>query len=360
MVFGLGTRAVERVGSDYPRMVAISHPQLRPEIGAKVAKYSQRQVDLIDREANRFASCYLVDVLADGAYPNLHLLVSVMRDNHPYDPVSRQVDGKTEQWVLTFNNLLNRTDFVKLIGKILTKLERAYGHPVDIEFTASVDDAGYICINLLQCRPLFLPGSVATVSMPAHLERSQILFRAQRMIYGGVVNQIRYILYIAPRCYNNLNSLQLKRALGRIVGEINRHPVIRENKIMMMGPGRWGSSNIELGVNVGYGDINNTAVLVEMALEEAGHVPEVSYGTHFFQDLVEAQIIYLPVYPENPVAEFQEEFFKTAPNVLLELLPHAREYEGVLHLIDVPRATGGAFAQVVADPQQRLAVCFLA
>jgi hypothetical protein len=341
-------------------MVAISHPQLRPEIGAKVAKYSQRQVDLIDREANQFASRYLIDVLANDAYPNLHMFVSVMRDNHPYDPISRQVDGKVEQWVLTFNNLLNRTEFVPLMGNILAKLEKVYGHPVDIEFTASVDDAGHVGINLLQCRPLFLPGAVATVSIPTHLERKQILFRAQRMICGGAVSQIRYILYIDPRRYNDLASPQTKRSLGRVVGEINRHPAIRENKIMMMGPGRWGSSNIELGVNVGYADIDNTAVLVEMALEEAGHVPEVSYGTHFFQDLVEAQIIYLPVYPESPVAEFQVEFFKTAPNMLLELLPHAREFEDILCLIDVPKTTGGAFAQVVADPQNRLAVCFLA
>ena len=96
-----------------------------------------------------------------------------------------------------------------------------------------------------------------------------------------------------------------------------------------MGPGRWGTSNIALGVNVSYADIDNAAVLVEVALEEAGHVPEVSYGTHFFHDLVEGQIIYLPVYPDDAAAEFQEKFFQTAPNVLLELLPHAGEYESV-------------------------------
>jgi len=99
--------------------------------------------------------------------------------------------------------------------------------------------------------------------------------------------------------------------------------------------------------------------LVEVALEEAGHVPEVSYGTHFFQDLVEAQIIYLPVFPDDAATEFQREFFERAPNVLLELFPHAREHESVLRLIEVPKTTGGAFAQVVADPQRRQAVCFL-
>jgi len=66
-----------------------------------------------------------------------------------------------------------------------------------------------------------------------------------------------------------------------------------------MGPGRWGSTNIELGVNTGYADIDNASVLVEVAREKAGQRPEVSYGTHFFQDLIESNILYLPVYPDE-------------------------------------------------------------
>jgi pyruvate,water dikinase len=357
LVFGLGTRAVERVGSDYPRMIAISHPHLRPEVGAKVSKYSQHQMDLLDLEANRFETQFLTDVLGNGDYPNLQFFVSVMRDNYPYDPVSGKLDGRAEQWVLTFNNLILRTDLVPLMGNLLATLEEAYGQPVDVEFTASVDAGERVRINLLQCRPLFTPGSLVDVSVPASLERQQILFRAHRMICGGSVEQIRYILYIDPKRYHGLTS-EAKKSLGRLVGQINRHPTIQNNKIVMMGPGRWGSGNIDLGVNVTYADIDNAAVLVEVALEEAGHVPEVSYGTHFFQDLVEGQIIYLPVYPDDAATEFKRDFFETAPNVLLELLPHAGEYEPVLRLIDVPKTTGGTFAQVVADSQRREAVFF--
>jgi len=194
--------------------------------------------------------------------------------------------------------------------------------------------------------------------VPTSLERQQILFRSHRMICGGLVEQIRYILYIDPQRYNRLGS-EAKKSLGRLVGQINRHPAIKADKIIMMGPGRWGSGNIDLGVNVTYADIDNAAVLVEVALEEAGHVPEVSYGTHFFQDLVEGQIIYLPVYPDDAATEFQREFFETAPNNLLKLFPHAGEYEPILRLIDVLKTTGGMFAQVVADQQRRQAVCFL-
>ena len=358
LVFGLGTRAVERVGSDYPRMIAISHPHLRPEVGVKISKYSQHQMDLLDLEANQFETRFLTDVLVNGDYPKLYLFLSVMRDNYPYDPISGKVDGRADHWVLTFNNLIHRTDFVPLMGNILARLEEAYGQPVDIEFTTSVDANERVRINLLQCRPLFMPGSLVDVSVPTSLGRQQILFRAHRMICGGLVEQIRYILYIDPQRYNRL-AIESKKSLGRLVGQINRHPAIQDNKILMMGPGRWGSGNIDLGVNVTYADIDNAAVLVEVALEEAGHVPEVSYGTHFFQDLVEGQIIYLPVFPDDAATEFQREFFETAPNVLLELLPHAGEYESVLRLIDVPKTMGGLFAQVVADPQRHQAVCFL-
>jgi len=358
LVFGLGTRAVDRVGADYPRMIAISHPQLRPEVGVKVSKYSQHQVDVLNLETNQFETHFLTDILANDEYPYLSMFVSVMRDNYPYDPISGKVGGSADQWVLTFNNLILRTDFVPVMGNLLARLEEAYGQPVDVEFTVSVDGDKHVRMNLLQCRPLFTPGSMVDVSVPTTLERQQILFRSHRMICGGSVEQIRYILYIDPQRYNRL-AREAKKSLGRLVGQINRHPAIRDSKVLMMGPGRWGSGNIDLGVNVTYADIDNAAVLVEVALEEAGHVPEVSYGTHFFQDLVEAQIIYLPVFPDDAATEFQREFFETAPNILLELFPHAREHESVLHLIDIPKTTGGSFAKVVADPQHRQAVCFL-
>ncbi len=360
LVFGLGTRAVDRVGADYPRMISISQPHLRPEIGARVAKYSQHEIDLLDLQERRFTNCILPEVLGDRDYPNLELFVSVMQDGHPYDPVSRNVKCEPEQLVLTFNNLLQKTDFVPMMGKILRKLEAVYGHPVDLEFTASIGEDGQVNINVLQCRPLVIPGSINGVVIPEDLEPQRVLFRSQRMIGGGCLNRIRYILYIDPHAYYHLASVEDKRNLGRLVGQINRLPEVERGKVIMMGPGRWGSSNINLGVNVGYADIDNASVLVEMALEEAGHVPEVSYGTHFFQDLVEAQMIYMPVYPDDDAAQFQTAFFETAPNALLTFMPKARKYENIVRLIDVPEATNGDFVRVIADSEQNRAVCFLA
>jgi hypothetical protein len=340
-------------------MIAVSHPRLRPEVGAKVAKYSQHLMDLLDLDANQLTTLSLPEVLTQADYPDLYLFVSVMKDGYPYDPIYKNVEGSAWNWVLTFNNLINRTDLVKILGAILAKLERVYGHPVDIEFTASLDSAGDVRVNLLQCRPLFLPGSAGPVSLPTDLSPENILFRSKRMVSGGVVRSIRYILYIDPLRYNSIQSLERKKLLGRVVGRINGHPRIVEGKVLMMGPGRWGSNNIDLGVNVGYADIDNASVLVEIAREEAGQVPEVSYGTHFFQDLVENQIIYLPVYPDDAAAEFNSRFFNGSSNVLTDLLPDASEFKDCLHLIDVSASAPGKSAQIVADPQAQSAVCYL-
>jgi pyruvate, water dikinase len=359
LVFGLGTRAVNRVGNDYPRMIAVSHPQLRPESGARIAKYSQTEVDLIDLERNEFATLPLAELLADRDYPNLHLLVSLMKDGYPTEPWTSRLETTTEALILTVNNLISRTSFVKIIGDMLARLEKAYGQPLDTEFTAALDAAGSIRINLLQCRPMRLPGTTGPIELPGNIPPERLLFRSARTISGGVTGPIRYLLYIDPERYCAIASPEVKKSIGRIVGRINEHPAVAAGRILMMGPGRWGSSNIELGVNVSYADINNTAVLVEMAREEAGQVPEVSYGTHFFLDLVEAQIIYLPVYPNDPEAEFNGALFRCLPNVLTDLLPDAERFREIICLFEIPAATGGRFARVVADPQSQRAVCYL-
>lgn len=359
LVFGLGTRAVDRVGGDYPRMIAVSHPQLRPEVGAKIARYSQRHVDVLDLEANELATKPFAQVIGGRDYPNLSLLVSAMADGHLGDPVSRRVEGPIENLVLTFNNLIRRTDLVATLGAMLRRLEIAYGHPIDTEFTANVTEDGGVRVNLLQCRPLWLPGSQGPVSVPADIPPERTLFRSSRMVSGGVVNDIRYLVVVDPREYAAIGSAELKQSLGRVVGRVNDLPQIVEGGVLMMGPGRWGSSNIDLGVNVGYSDIDNASVLVEIAREEAGHVPEVSYGTHFFQDLVEAQIIYLPVYPDDPESMFNHSFFEVSPNVLPDLLPDAERFADLVRVIDVPEASGGLRAHVVADPHVRSAICYL-
>ena len=359
LVFGLGTRAVDRMGGNYPRMIAVSNPRLRPEVGSKIASYSQRELDLLDLSANNFASRRVAEVISDADYPNLHLFVSFMEEGYVRDPRGQRLKS-LKNGILTFNNLVAQTNFIKIMSALLAKLEAAYGYPIDTEFTAFVDAEGKIKINLLQCRPMRLAGVTEVATVPDDIAADHILFRANRTISGGIVPHIRYIIYIDPEGYTRKASFEAKQEMGRVVGELNRHPEITLHRIMMMGPGRWGSSNVTLGVNTSYADINNTSVLVEIAREEAGHVPDVSYGTHFFLDLVESRIIYLPLYPDDPKADFNREFFRKSPNILSLLLPEAKRFEEFIKVIDVPSVADGKHAQVVADPRTSKALCFIA
>ncbi len=359
VVAGLGTRAVDRVDRDYPRTVFLSHPLLRPEVdAARILKYSQHSVDALDIASNEFVSLP-VDELASGgnSLPHAHLLFSWLQDGHLSDPVSAAGPPRGAKPVVTLNNLLRRTDFADVMGGMLAALQRAYGHPVDTEFTVSYRGDGRVRINLLQCRTLSLPGQGEDAELPADLPEESILFEARRCAAPGAVRGITHIVYIDPDWYGQL-ELELKRQVGRLVGRLNRHPALSGERLMLMGPGRWGSSNIELGVNVTYADINNAAVLVEIARSRGGHTPEVSYGTHFFQDLVEDGILYVPLYPDLPDSRFAAEFFLQGENALERLLPEWALLAGEVRVIDV-RSVSGTTAALVVDASERRAVCYL-
>ncbi|MBI4727686.1 hypothetical protein HY768_10800 [candidate division TA06 bacterium] len=143
--------------------------------------------------------------------------------------------------------------------------------------------------------------------------------------------------------------------VGRTVGDLNQK--LPRQKFILIGPGRWGSrGDIKLGVRVGYSDINNTARLIEVTKKKKDCVPELSFGTHFFQDLVEAGIRYLPLYPDEPGAAFNQEFFANAPNVLRKLLPQAKNLEQVIKVIHVPKVADGAMLSVYMDGDREQAL----
>jgi hypothetical protein len=339
--------------------VAFSH-NLYAWTGMGIAKYSQRLVDVLNLKTNTFEVKPFVEIIEGNKYPVLHLLTSEIADGYLRDWISTPLTSSGRNLILTFNNLINQTKMVKVIEEILTKLERAWDQPIDIEFTAYVDDARRIKVNLLQCRSLRVHRSAGTeIRIPKNLPKEQVLFRSNQAISAGVVSNIRYIVYVDPQKYDEVATYEEKKMLGRVIGKLNNHLRNKEGMVMAMGPGRWGSSNNELGVNVSYSDIDDIAVLVEVAHEKAGHVPEVSYGTHFFQDLVEAEILYLPVYPDDTTTDFNTKFFTDSPNILEDILPELSSFKEVVQVIDVKAAASSATAKVIGDPRTRRAICFL-
>jgi len=360
IVWGLGTRAVERVANDYPRMVALSHPQLRPERTAnEIRKYSQHNVDLIDLADNEMKSLPLAEVISAN-YPGVRLLVTLDKGDYMQPIFALGGDLDPHEMVLTFDGLVQDETFTSEMKVLLETLERYYQIPVDVEFAVDIvtdRPKREYSIHLLQCRPLNNQEWAVEHQLPADVPDADILFSANKLVPQGSVTNINYIVYVDPQVYARISERSVKLEIGRIIGRLNNR--LENERFILMGPGRWGSSNIDLGVKVTYADIYNTRVLVEIAMGVGGETPEVSYGTHFFQDLVESSIYPFPLYPNDKGIIFNRPFLDSVPNVLPELLPDDALYAAYVKVIDLGAASGGHFLEIVMDGEQEQALAYL-
>ncbi|MCA9938965.1 MAG: PEP/pyruvate-binding domain-containing protein [Anaerolineales bacterium] len=361
LVLGMGTRAVDRVDRDYPRMIALSHPRLRPETTPKaIRQYSQHYIDVIDLEQNDLRSLPIADVIATD-FPDLRYVASVHKDGYLQNYLSTGSITDVEDAVLTFDYLTKDQKFVRLMRSALIRLEQSYGTPVDIEFTIDIiPNYPYpdYKLHVLQCRPLSQRASGGEVSIPRDIPAGDILFSTFNLVPDGKVEGIRYVIFVDPILYRQIPSQTIKLELGRAIGRLNTR--LEHESFIIMGPGRWGSANLELGVRVTYADIHNTKVLIEMSVLMEDGVPDLSYGTHFFQDLVEAGIHSLPLHLEDPRSNFDWAFFRNSPNQLVKLSPPDGALDPYLRVIDVARETANRRLNIYMDGSADEAMAFLA
>ncbi|MEZ4769559.1 MAG: PEP/pyruvate-binding domain-containing protein [Caldilineales bacterium] len=359
LVTGLGTRAVDRVPDDYPRMIGLSHPSLRPaQTAREIQHYSQRYMDVVDLEANDLRTVS-VRYAVDGDYPWLRMLGAAFRDGQ-IQPIRSSIDVvESHELVLTLDGLVENTPFVDRMKLVLKTLENAYGVPVDVEFTLAFSGSARkpeLVINLLQCRPQSSHEQGQRVEIPTSVPDGDVLFTASDLIPNGVVERLRYIVYVDPHQYSRLAPPSEKLEVARVIGRLNR--ALEGERFILVGPGRWGSSNLDLGVKVTYADVFNTSVLIELGYDHGSGAPEVSYGTHFFQDLVEARIFPLAVFPEQPETTFNRRFLAEAANKLAERSPADAALDGVVKVIDVAEARGGQLLEVVMSGDQEQALAY--
>ena len=356
LVPGLGTRAVDRLADDYPVLIAPGQPNLRANVTVEeVCRYSPKRVDVINLESNAFETVEAHELLREcGArYPQIQRLVSYVEDNRLVQPIGPVSDAGSRDLVFTFEGLIRQTPFVARLRALLSLLQSTLGTPVDIEFAYDGTD-----FYLVQCRPQSYSGDAVPAAIPQNLPAEQVVFSANRCVSNGKVPDVTHIVYIDLERYSQLPDLAAMRDVGRAVGLLNK--LLPKRQFILIGPGRWGSrGDIKLGVPVTYSDINNTAMLIEVARQRGNYLPELSFGTHFFQDLVEASIRYLPLYPDDPSTMFQESFFLRSRNILQELLPEFAHLADTLRVIDVPRETGGLTLQVLMNADSDQALAFL-
>jgi hypothetical protein len=315
LVMGLGTRAVDRVESDYPRIVHLDDPLLRPSSAIEdLRRYSQQYVDVLNLELNELQTISLREIAAKGM--NDQLRRTGVRDNEASGYSSE------ERWILTFDPFLTETPFVPLVSRVLSTLEGAYGVPVDIEFTVNFGPSGGVQVNLLQCRPLQSHGPGAAVAMPEDVAPEATIIRTRGDFMGGNVSlPIECIIWVDPSAYVEL-SMSEKYSVARLIGKLNRtvaDPVGRPT--LLIGPGRWGTHMPAMGVPVRFSEINHVSALAEVSYQDGNLIPELSFGSHFFHDLLETRIFYVAVYQEKPDVILNTVWLQQQPNALDRLLP---------------------------------------
>lgn len=357
IVAGLGTRAVDRVGYDYPVLVSPGHPGIRVNImPEEIVHYSQKLIDVINIETGRFETHSIEEILREvGAdFPLWDQILSVY-DGNAVRKASRAMDHPDRDvMVVTFSGLLQNTAFIKQMKEIMRVLKEVYGMPMDVEFAHDGKN-----LFILQCRPQASQEEEERASIPKWIPDKCKLFSANRYVTNAQVRGIRTVIYVDPENYSSISFLADMIAVGDAVSRLNT--MLPKRSFILMGPGRWGSrGDIRLGVKVTYSDINNSAMLVEIARKVGNFVPDLSFGTHFFQDLVEAKIRYLALYPDDDGILFAADFFKNSPNSLEEFLPEYKYLSDVIKVIDVPAVANGYELNIVMDAESEMALGFLA
>ncbi len=356
LVPGLGTRAVDRLSDDYPVLLAPGRPNVRVNVSPdEILRYSPKYIDVINLEQNCFETVPVGEFLryVGHSLPGLKDIVSVVRSGHITRPVGATFDPESEQLVVTFDNLVTQTPFVEQLRNILAALEETLGVPVDIEFAHDGRD-----FYLLQCRPQSYGDDDAPSPIPKDTPRESLIFSCNQFVSNGRVPDITHLVYVDPKRYEELPDSTAMYRIREAVGKLNQ--LLPRRRFALVGPGRWGSrGDVRLGVPVTYSDISNTAVLIEVAVQKGQYLPDLSFGTHFFQDLVESKIRYLPLYLGRDGASLNDEFLLCAPNLLAELLPDFADLSDVVRVIDVPRSAKGQVLRILQNAELDRAVGFL-
>ncbi len=359
LVFGLGTRAVDRSDDDYTRVVALNDPQRRPESGAEeVRQHSQRRADVIDLESGQLAARDFADLAT--RCENLPWSMFASEDRELASWAASQGLDRRSALVLTFDPLLTQSSFVEDMRQSLATLQAAYGSPVDLEFTANFFARDDYKINLVQCRPLQVATGVPESQPPESVPLSDIVLETRGAVIGpSRMNRIDRVVYVEPMLYGQL-PIADRYALARLIGRV-LHPQRRRTpeNLMLIGPGRWGTQSPSLGVPVSFGEIDTASVICEIVAMREDLIPDVSLGTHFFNDLVEMDILYLALFPDRTGNVWNRDFFLKSPNRLTELVPDAGRWAPLLRVIDF--SDGQEQAQrlrIHANTPSQWAICY--
>jgi pyruvate,water dikinase len=338
LVMGLGISAVDRTEGSYPRLV-----NLRPEEAAAVTvqekhQYSQRGIEVVNKEKKEIEQIELrqIEDMLPLFLQNLLLEHDTEAERHFAD----RGQNRTIRFI-SCAGLVRRKDIMGDMRRMLRLIQREYGCPVDTEFTINLSESGDYVINLLQCRPLEVFYDSGVVHIPENFpEKALLLETADASMGLSREEKLDWIVFVHPQRYYQLPYGE-KTRIAQAVSSFNWKCRGMGLHMMLMVPGRIGTSSPELGVPTAFADISAFDAICEIADSHAGYNPELSFGSHIFQDLVEAQILYMAVFENPHTRVWQPELLQKFPNQAVKFLGEgdvAQKYECVIGIYDVSKA----------------------
>jgi len=353
LVAGLGTKAVERTDKDYPRLVNLDRPEQTNLIQEKDKHtYSQKTFDVINIAKNLFEEFDAKELLTQ-----LPKWYSDIVFEHDYEAERYLSDNGQYQAVqfLSCLGVVQNKLLIEILKNILQTLQTHYQTPVDIEYTINFNPEGKFVINLLQCRPLTVWETATSQKIP-DIPNQKKLFEVSNTFMGNTAKiDIDIIVYIDAKKYYELKYSK-KATLANIIGTINRHYKNSQKNLLLITPGRIGTTSPELGIPVTFSDISNFRIIVEYTDAEVGFVPELSFGSHMFQDLVESNIFYIAIMDttnqKNTI--FNQTFLKNKNSIIKNIIPNLELPDDIIMVYEISK---NSLLTLYADFQNRITAC---
>jgi hypothetical protein len=292
-------------------------------------RYSQHYLDVIDLENRSLHDIRIDDGLE--VLPRYAKKVLIEHDREA-ESMFRERGQRREIVFVNCEGLVKNQQFIEVMKEILNTLQTAYDYPVDIEYTINVCEDNSFNINLLQCRPLQVSTNNEAIEMP---EDKNVFFHIKESSMGmSRKNKIDVICYVDPHKYYEYPYAQ-KSSISRVINNVNNYCKNNDKTAILIVPGRIGTSSPELGIPVVFADISHFSAILEEAYSEVGYMPELSFGSHMFQDLVEAEIYYGALFENEKKIEFNRDMIYDYPNILKDINPNlSEEIYDMIQVID--------------------------
>ena len=230
----------------------------------------------------------------------------------PYDQIIRDGYYPGGRKILSFVNILQHDVFplADTLDQILRIGQQEMGRPVEIEFAVNMDPSDHTraTFYLLQIRPIVDNKEIMDEDLSL-VKNEETILSSTSVLGHGIVGDVQDIIYVKTGAFNSSNN----QLIAYEIEKMNRSFTDQEKGYVLVGPGRWGSSDSWLGIPVKWPHISNARVIVECGLENYRVDP--SQGTHFFQNLASFGVGYFTVNPFKGDGWFDEAFLNAQPAV---------------------------------------------